>query len=283
MKMKIRKETIKHYSGYKTQTGYHINKLHGLYTYEYDSDGRILRVSIEYYDDEGNISDGLKVTRRKENERYIYERFDLDGKPKGWDKYDDNNRLVESFYESYAAWMYDENGNVSKEIYEEGGYIKEIHYEYDTNGRRTKTIIISNSGTFVKHHYYSKDFLGNIVESIFGEDGEFMESNIIDPVSNKVIQNKEHQKCDGGTIILRYYTHEGKHLSYCSWKDSDNLLQSKHTVYLDYDAGHWTICVSPSFCYIPESEEGFNKNNECFIDIREIEYSDEHLIGELLF
>lgn len=267
-KQGLKKETRRHYIGYFLDSDYQIEKLEGTEVYEYDSNGYVLLYKSEYYDDNGDISYGRIAIRRYEKGAYIFETFNLDGKCLGYDKYDAKWQLVESRFHQKQSWSYDSDGNMIEEYDEYSDGWRKIQFEYNTEGRVVKSTVIDQDGNIqVNHHHYSRDFMGNTVESIITEDGEFLESNVFDRLSDKLILNKDERLEEEWTTILRLFKN-GLQVSCSSWH-SDDIVKSSHIKQFGSWLDDWNISVEP---LLHEDESKLN-GRKCWITIRELEYS----------
>lgn len=275
--MKVKKDTRTHYEGYIEDGQYHIERLTSKEEYEYDSEENLLCYSYENYDENGAVAYGMHTSRQAIEGGYIYEKFDLEGHKLRSDRYDKRGNHVESRSQSQIyKWKYDPNDRLIEE-YEESigeGWLL-TKYEYDQEGRVERELLTDDLGqTGSRDHFYSRDFIGNIVESILSEEGEFLESNIINRVSGKVIQNKDERIEDEFITILRYFNSEGKQISCSSWH-TDDVMVTNSINRLISDCGRWVLSMEPSCSggiEDPESGSYIVKPNACWITVRDIEY-----------
>jgi hypothetical protein len=265
----VKKETRRHYVGYFYNGEYHIDYLECVEVYEYDSMGYVFRYKSENYDDTGEVSYGTIANRRYDKGEYIFDICDLDGKHRGYDKYDSKWQIVESRFNQKHSWSYNSVGNIIEEYIEFSNGWWKIKNEYDGEGRVVKSIRVDDkSDILIMHHYYSRDCMGNIVESVVNEDGELLESNVIDRLSNKVIMNRDERIEGEWTAIQRCFKNDIQ-VSCSSWH-SDHIPKSTQINYLDSISDDWHVSVVPSLtCNEDQSEM---KGQKCRIVIRDIEY-----------
>ena len=271
-----KKEVIRHYEGRFQDSGYHIDKLVSTEVYEYDSNGYISLYKFENYNDNGEVLCGKVAIRRYEKGTYILETYDLEGECLGYDKYDAKWQHVESCFNQQQSWTYDSDGNLIEEFCEFSNGWWKIKYEYNNEGRVIKsTRINQDSDVLVLNHHYSRDCMGNKVESIVTEDGEFLESNVIDRISNKLILNKDKGIEDHWRSILRCFKN-GVQVSCLSWH-SDDIVKSHDIKYSD---SCLDVCVD-QFLHDDESDQ-FAIGQKCLITIRDVEYRgfDDGLLHE---
>lgn len=265
----VKKETRRHYVGYFREDECHIERLECVEVYEYDSDGYVFRHKSENYDDNGELSYGTITNRRYGKGEYILDICDLEGKCLGYEKYDAKWQHIESRFNQLQRWFYDSYGRMIEELNEcSNGWLK-IQFEYNSDGRVTRsTRVTDKSDVQVAHHYYSRDCMGNIVESVIEDDGVLLESNVIDRLSGKVILNREECIEDKWTAIQRCFKNDIQ-VSCASWH-SDDLMKSAHIKYLDSCMNDWKVSIEPYIAYTEEDSDMIER--KCRITIRDIEY-----------
>lgn len=277
----VKKETRRHYVGYFRDGECHVERLECVEVYEYDSDGYEFRHKSENYEDNGELSHGTITNRRYEKGEYIFETYNLDGKYLGYDKYDSKWHLVESRFNQMQSWSYNSDGKVVEEYIEFSNGWWKIQYEYDSEGRVVRSVRINDkSHIVIVHHYYSRDCMGNIVENLITEQGELLECNVIDRLSNKVIINRDERIEVEWNAILRTFKNDIQ-VSCSSWH-SDDIVKSTNIRYLGSWSDDWNISVQP-LLHDDESEQEGN-GQKCWITIRDLEYAafDDCMLDEFV-
>ena len=277
----VKKETRRHYVGYFRDGECHVERLQCVEVYEYDSNGYEFRHKSENYEDNGELSDGTITNRRYEKGEYIFETYNLDGKYLGYDKYDSKWHLVESRFNQMQSWSYNSDDKVIEEYIEFSNGWWKTQYEYNSEGRVVRSVRVNDKSDIqIIHHYYSRDCMGNIVENLITEQGELLECNVIDRLSNKVIINRDERIEVEWNAILRTFKN-GIQVSCSSWH-SDDIVKSTNIRYLGSWSDDWNICVQP-LLHDDESEQEGN-GQKCWITIRDLEYAafDDGMLDEFV-
>lgn len=279
-KQGLKKETRRHYIGYYLDSDYQIEKLEGTEVYEYDSNGYVLLYKSEYYDDNGDISYGRVAIRRYEKGAYIFETYNLDGKCLGYDKYDAKWQLVESRFHQKQSWSYNSDDKVIEEYIEFSNGWCTTQYEYNSEGRVVRSVRVNDKSDIqIIHHYYSRDCMGNIVENLITEQGELLECNVIDRLSNKLIINRDERIEVEWKAILRTFKNDIQ-VSCSSWH-SDDIVKSTNIKYLGSWSDDWNISVQP---LLHDESEQEGNGQKCWITIRDLEYAafDDGMLDEFV-
>ena len=280
MKRKIKKETIRCYSGEHKDGEYHIKKIFSSATNDYDAEG-ILLSSVEYnYYENGDVSYINETSRSVEGDCFIYKT--VGWRPNGFsiEKRDKQGRILESNpYGVCYRCSYDEKGRVEKEG---NDGLWEDTYERDENGVVIKSHHKrSDEEPYTTTHYYSRDFMGNIVETAINEKGKHVESRLHDGVTRTLIERKEIGDIDERGSTIRTYTTDG--LEICGMFCHDELLNHYKLCYCEYDRdGNWIIRMTPRFLNVPKyymEQSGWSQ--DYYIEIRDIEYLDSNSHDEL--
>ena len=277
----VKKETRRHYVGYFRDGECHVERLECVEVYEYDSDGNEFRHKSENYDDNGELSYGTITNRRYEKGEYIFETYNLDGKYLGYDKYDSKWHLVESRFNQMQSWSYNSDDKVIEEYIEFSNGWWRTQYEYNSEGRVVRSVRINDkSDILIIHHYYSRDCMGNIVENLITEQGELLECNVIDRLSNKVIINRDERIEVEWEAILRTFKNDIQ-VSCSSWH-SDDIVKSTNIRYLGSWSDDWNISVQPLLHDDESKQEG--NGQKCWITIRDLEYAafDDGMLDEFV-
>jgi hypothetical protein len=132
--------------------------------------------------------------------------------------------------------------------------------------------VMHDEDPYSARHYYSRDFMGNIVESVVTENGEHVETILHDKDMKSVIE-KINEK--NGSI--RVFSAAGQKL--CGMLRDEE--QSDHLNHFDisiceYDfRGNWVIRIGSYLIGMPKYfREHHGWTQEYFIEIRDIEYED---------
>lgn len=277
----VKKETRRHYVGYFRDGKCQVERLERVEIYEYDSDGYEFRHKSENYVDNGDLSDGTITNRRYEKGEYIFETYNLDGKYLGYDKYDSKWHLVESRFNQMQSWSYNSDGKVVEAFIEFSNGWWKTQYEYNSEGRVVRSVRVNDkSDILIVHHYYSRDCMGNIVENLITEQGELLECNVIDRLSNKVIINRDERIEVEWNAILRTFKNDIQ-VSCSSWH-SDDIVKSTNIRYLGSWSDDWNICVQPLLHNDESEQEGYGQ--KCWITIRDLEYAafDDGMLHEFV-
>ena len=282
MKHKIKKETIRCYSGEYKDGEYHIKRLFSSTTNDYDTDGILLSsVELSYYEN-GDISCKDITSRTVDGDCFVYK---TEGQhPNGFrcsiEKRDKQGRILESNpYGVYYRCSYDEHGRVKKES---NDGLWEDTYVRDENGLVIKSHHNrSDKEPYTTMHYYSRDFIGNIVESAINEEGKQVESRLHDGITKSIIEIKEVGDIDERGSTIRTYAADGRAI--CCMYCNDERLNHCDLTYCEYDqSGNWIIRMTPIFINIPKYYmEQSVWHKEYHIEIRDIEYFDSTPHDEL--
>lgn len=232
--------------------------------YEYDGYSYIHRGEFRLYDENGQNTDGAYTRRRYEGKNCVIERFNLNDELICRDLYDDDDRILESkdqYGKTLYTYHYDYTKSVSRFDNDDILIFKTI-YEFDHLGRITKSIHMNEGGSTEEHtHHYSKNFIGDIVETIIDSDGNVTRVDTIDALTDKLKMSKSID-CEDTSIIYSdiYGTDSLRH----SWTKSVNgkLVEDSACLY-EYDKrGNWILAVRPSMVSDVELE----------VLVRELEY-----------
>jgi hypothetical protein len=273
MKRKIKRETIKRYYGEYMDGEYHIKRIFSSTTNDYDADG-ILLSSVEHnYYENGDVSYINVTSRSVDGDYFVY-------KTEGWrpngfsiEKRDKQGRILESNpYGVCYRCSYDEQGRVEKEG---NDGLWEDTYERDENGVVIKSHHKrSDEEPYTTTHYYSRDFMGNIVETAINEKGKHVESRIHDGVTKSIIEIKEIGDIDERGSTIKTLTADGRET--CGMYCDNELLNHYNLCYCEYDnVGNWIIQMTPRFLNVPQyymKQSGWPQ--DYCIEIRDIEYVD---------
>ncbi|MBR6695630.1 MAG: protein kinase [Oscillospiraceae bacterium] len=202
------------------------------YTYEYDSDGNLIKESCYFgngmldhvyeYDSNGN--------KIKEN------RYFGNGTLNDVYEYDSNgNKIKESRYYSdgtlnyYLIYEYDSDGNKIKEssYNEEGAFIYYCTYEYDLNGNKIKQSYYDSDGTLDWYLIYEYDSNGNLIkESWYNDNGVLYDVSEYDSKGNEI---KESRYYSDGTLQYTYeYNLTGKRIKEIHY-NPDGSVKNEYT------------------------------------------------------
>ena len=112
------------------------------------------------------------------------------------------------------------------------------------------------------------------------EQGELLECNVIDRLSNKVIINRDERIEVEWKAILRTFKNDIQ-VSCSSWH-SDDIVKSTNIKYLGSWSDDWNISVQP-LLHDDESEQEGN-GQKCWITIRDLEYAafDDGMLDEFV-
>lgn len=272
----IRKETIWSYSGEYKDGEWTIDKSWSITTNEYDARGILLSSEECHGADYGlpeNVSSLIKSTSRTVDKgRFVYETALADGRINAWVIRDKENRIIESnINDVHYRCSYDEQGRVAKEG--EDGLWENV-FVRDENGQVVESYHVrSGEDPYSARHYYSRDFMGNIVESAVTEKGEHVESIVHDSTGKSVIEKINEKNgsieiisADGQKICGMLYNEEHPgHLNHYA------------LCYCEYDEmGDWIIRIQPTSLCVPEYYRKQHDLPRYFdIEIRDKEYEDD--------
>ena len=130
-------------------------------------------------------------------------------------------------------------------------------------------------------HYYSRDCMGNIVESVVTENGEHVETILHDKDMKSVIE-KINEK--NGSIEI--FSADG-HKVCGMLRDGEQPDHLNHydLCYCEYDfRGNWVVRILSRFLGVPKYfREQHGWTQEYFIQIRDIEYEESLSFDDWFF
>lgn len=271
----IRKETIRCYSGEYKDGEWIINKHWSTTTNEYDARG-ILVSSEEHHGADYGLPEGVSTlinstSRSVDKGRFVYTTVLSDGRITDVVIRDKEGRVIESnINDVHYRCTYDEQGRVAKEG--KDGLWEDV-YVRDDDGLVVESYHVRHDeDPYSARHYYSRDFMGNIVESAVTENGEHVETVLHDKDMKSVIE-KVNEK--NGSIEI--FSADGHQI--CGMlRDEEQPAHLNHydISICEYDfMGNWVIRILPRFLDVPKyfrEQHGWPLNY--FIEIRDIEYED---------
>jgi hypothetical protein len=271
----IRKETIMYYSGECKGGEWIINKHWSTTTNEYDARG-ILVSSEEHHGADYGLPEGVSTlikstSRSVDKGRFVYTTVLSDGRITDVVIRDKEGRIIESnINDVHYRCSYDEQGRVAKEG--EDGLWEDV-YVRDDDGLVVESYHVRHDeDPYSARHYYSRDFMGNIVKSAVTEKGEHVETILHDKDMKSVIE-KINEK--NGSIEI--YSADGQKI--CGMlrnEEQPEHLNHYDLCYYEYDfRGNWVVRILPRFLGVPKyymEQHGWSLNY--FIEIRDIEYED---------
>ena len=277
MKRKIKRETIKSYSGEYKDGEYHIKKIFSSTTNYYDIDGILLSSEKLFYYENGDVSCKDITSRSLDGDCFVYK---TEGQRPSClkcsiERRDKQGRVLESDEHGiHYRCSYDKQGRVEKEG---NDGLWEDTYERDENGVVIKSHHKrSDEEPYTTTHYYSRDFMGNIVETAINEKGKHVESRLHDGVTRTLIERKEIGDIDERGSTIRTYATDG--LEICGMYCNDERLNHYKLCYCEYDCdGNWIIRMTPRFLNVPKyymEQSGWPQ--DYYIEIRDIEYLDSN-------
>lgn len=278
----IRKETIRCYSGEYKDGEWIINKHWSTTTNEYDARG-ILLSSEEHHGADYVLPEGVSsliksTSRRVEKGRFVYATVLPDGRTNAWVIRDKEGRIIESnINDVHYRCSYDEQGRVAKEG--EDGLYEDVYVRDDDGLVLNSYHVKLDEEPYSARHYYSMDFMGNIVESVVNEKGERVECILHDKATKKVIE-----KVNETNGSIENFSADGHQICgiLC---DEENLGHLNHHAlcYCEYDVmGNWIIRMEPKFLGVPKQyREQRGWPLEYHIEIRDIEYED--FLNDMIF
>lgn len=277
MNKDIKSTRIHVYGGHIYDGEFVPEKLMNTTEIEYDTDGR--EKSRKYIDYSVNGSGVIReyiTRRRKENGLVIYEEFDSNNKIVAYDKFDKDGHLLECLWDDgeKSFYIYDENGNEIEHysLDEDGKRFDRDRYEYDSNNRKIKSFHEHDVPCSCQY-YYSKDIMGNIVETAHGDIGQYVSSEIRKRNQEDTFEFKDEIYDEEYTGSVKLYDKKGNILCHLSWSE-DDLVNAYRMLYFNYDEqGNWVMCIQTPFIYVADFEHNHSYLNECTIKVREIEYS----------
>ena len=277
MNKDIKSTRIHIYGGHIYDGEYVPEKLMNTTEVEYDTDGRV--ESRKYYDYSVNGNGVIReyITRRRmENGLVIYEEFDSNNKIVAYDKFDKDGHLLECLWDDgeKSFYIYDENGNEIEHysLYEDGKRFDCVRYEYDSNNRKIKSFH-GHDVPCSCQYYYSKDIMGNIVETAHGDIGQYLSSEIRKRNQEDTFEFKDEIYDEEYTGSVKLYDKKGNILCHLSWSE-DDLVNAYRMLYFNYDErGNWIMKIETPLIILDNPELESSISNECTISVREIEYS----------
>lgn len=282
MKRKIKRETIKSYSGEYKDGEYLIKKIFSSTTNDYDADGILLSSEKLFYYENGDVSCKDITSRSLDGNCFVYK---TEGqRPSGLkcsiEIRDNQGRVLESDEHGiHYRCSYDEQGRVEKEG---NDGLWEDTYERDENGVVIKSHHKrADEEPYTTTHYYSRDFMGNIVETAINENRKHVESRIHDGVTKALIEIKQIGDIDERGSTIKTLTADEREI--CGMLCHDELLNHYNLCYYEYDRdGNWIIRMTPRFLNVPKyymEQSGWPQ--DYYIEIRDIEYLDSNSDDEL--
>ena len=252
-----------------------INKHHLTSIKEYDAHG-ILVSSEEHHGADYGLPEGVSTliestSRSVDKGRFVYTTVLFDGRITEVVIRDKEDRIIESnIHGVHYRCSYDDQGRVAKEG--KDGLWEDV-YVRDDDGLVVESYHVRHDEEpYFARHYYSRDFMGNIVESAVTDNGEHVETILHDKDMKSVIE-KINEK--NGSIEI--FSADGHQI--CGMlRDEENPGHLNHHAlcYCEYDfMGNWVIRMEPRFLGVPKyfrEQHGWPLNY--FIEIRDIEYED---------
>ena len=236
--------------------------------YEYDGYSYIHRGEFRLYDGNGQNIDGAYTRRRYEGKNCVIERFNLNDELICRDLYDGDDKILES-KDQYGKTLYTYHSDYTKSVSRfdnDDIQVFKTIYEFDHLGRVIKSIHMNKSGSTEEYtHHYSKNLIGDIVETIIDSQGNLTRVDTIDALTDKLKMSKS-MDCENPHII--YSNNYGTDSLHHSWTKSLNgkLVEDSACLY-EYDKrGNWILAVRPSMVSDVELE----------VLVRELEYFDNH-------
>lgn len=263
----IRKETIRCYYGEYKAGEWNISKQFYTTTNVYDARGILLSSEVCRYYENGVVSSKSVAVRRTEKGRFVYRSVLSDGRITDVVIRDKEGRMLQSNANGLLyRCSYDEQGRVEKEG--DDGLWEDV-YVRDDDGMVVQTYHVRHDqDPYIAQHYYSRDFMGNIVETAVNDKGEHVESILHDKAMKAVIE-----KIDKKNGSIETYSTDGQKICgmLCDNAHPDHL--NHYELYIcDYDfMGNWVTRILPRFLNVPKSQRG-KLNYQ--IEIRDIEYED---------
>lgn len=279
MNKDIKRTKIHIYEGHKYDGEYVPEKLISTIETEYDIEGMVISRAYYHYNEENlsDINDDRYIIRRRpEDGLVVYEEFDSNNKIVGYNKFDRDGHLLESQWLNGQKFFYtyDEKGNEIEHysLDEDGKRFDRDRYEYDSNNRKIKSFHEHDVPCSCQY-YYSKDIMGNIVETAHGDIGQYVSSEIRKRNQEDTFEFKDEIYDEEYTSSIKLYDKKGNILCHLSWS-KDDLVNAYRMLYFNYDErGNWVMCIITPFIYVADFEHNHSYLNECTIKVREIEYS----------
>jgi hypothetical protein len=280
----IRKETIRCYSGECKGGEWIINKHRLTIIKEYDAHG-ILVSSEEHHGADYGLPEGVSTlikstSRSVDKGRFVYTTVLSDGRITDIVIRDKEGRIIESnINDVHYRCSYDEKGRVAKEG--EDGLWEDV-YVRDDDGLVVESYHVRHDEEpYSAWHYYSRDFMGNIVESAVTDNGEHVETVLHDKDMKSVIE-KTNEK--NGSIEV--FSAAGQKLfGMLRNEEQPDHLNHYDISICEYDfMGNWIIRMGSYLLYVPKYfREQHGWTPEYFIQIRDIEYEESLSFDDWFF
>lgn len=218
------------------------------------------------------ISTLIKSTSRSVDKgRFVYTTVLSDGRITDVVIRDKEGRIIESdINDVHYRCSYDDQGRVAKEG--KDGLWEDVYVREDDGLVVESYHVRHDEDPYSARHYYSRDFMGNIVESTVTENGEHVETILHDKDMKSVIE-KINEK-NGSIEIFSADSH--KVCGMLRNKELPDHLNHYNLCYCEYDfMGNWVTRILPSFLDVPKGyREQYGWPLDYFIEIRDIEYED---------
>ena len=211
------------------------------------------------------------TSRSVDKGRFVYTTVLFDGRITEVVIIDKEGRIIESnIHGVHYRCSYDEQGRVAKEG--KDGLWEDV-YVRDDDGLVVESYHVRHDeDPYIARHYYSRDFMGNIVESAVAENGEHVETILHDKDMKSVIE-----KINDKNGSIEIYSADGQKI--CGMlrnEEHPDHLNHYDLCYYEYDfRGNWVVRILPRFLCVPKyyrEKHGWPLNY--FIEIRDIEYED---------
>ena len=214
----------------------------------------------------------IKSTSRSVDKgRFVYTTVLSDGRITDVVIRDKEGRIIESdINDVHYRSSYDDQGRVAKEG--DDGLWEDV-YVSDDDGLVVESYHVRHDEEpYSARHYYSRDFMGNIVESAVTDNGEHAETVLHDKDMKSVIE-KVNEK-NGSIEIFSADSH--KVCGMLRNEEQPDHLNHSELYICDYDCfGNWVVRILPRVLDVPK---GYREQHgwplDYFIEIRDIEYED---------
>lgn len=214
----------------------------------------------------------IKTTSRSVDKgRFVYTTVLSDGRITDIVIRDKEGRIIESnINDVHYGCSYDDQGRVAKEG--DDGLWEDI-YVRDDDGLVVESYHVRHDEEpYSARHYYSRDFMGNIVESAVAENGEHVETILHDKDMKSVIE-----KINDKNGSIEVFSAVGQKL--CGMlrnEEQPDHLNHYDISICEYDfMGNWVVRILPRFLDVPK---GYREKHgwplDYFIEIRDIDYED---------
>ena len=265
----IRKETIRCYSGECKDGEWHIIKQFCTTTNVYDARGVLFSSEVCNYYENGDVSSKSVTKRSIVKGRFVYKTVLSDGRITDVVVRDTDGRMLESDVNGLLyRCSYDEQGRVAKEG--EDGLWEDVYVRDDEDLVVESYHVRHDEDPYSARHYYSRDFMGNIVESAVAENGEHVETILHDKDMKSVIE-----KINDKNGSIEIYSADGQKI--CGMlrnEEHPDHLNHYDLCYYEYDfRGNWVVRILPRFLGVPKyyrEQHGWPLNYQ--IEIRDIQY-----------